>query len=91
MFSHHGGNAAGNVGGLEEFRGVFLAQAVNFRVWVCLVSTLSLVVSTGRPDLVGAEKFVPGRCLGFRFFLLPHYLFLVIATSEMFTPKLSHN
>lgn len=69
---------------------VFLAQSVNFRVWMWPVSTLSLVLSAGRSELVDTERIAPSAW-ALDFFLLPQYLFLVIATSEMFTPKLSHN
>lgn len=63
---------------------VFLVQQVNVRVWMWPVSTLLLVRLGG----YGKDH---AWCLGFRFFLSPYYSFLVIATSQMFTPKLSHN
>ena len=86
------GNAAGNVDGLEELGGCVPSSVSELQgVGVsCVHIVVGRVCWKARPGEC-REKCVPGRCLGFRFFLLPHYLFLVIATSEMFTPKLSHN
>lgn len=56
-----------------------------------LASTSLLVLSAGRSDLVEMGGITPGAWAPDFSSRHTYYLLLVIATSQMFTPKLSHN